>query len=200
MRYSFFLIWILLLLPFGAKPGDPPVPTSNLQYPLIESLEEARKDPLSVFRLSLKRDGIKNIPAEIWSFTNLLELDLSHNKIRRISDSISLLKNLLVLNLSYNRITELPPESGNLNELRHLLLYHNHLRGLPQEIGRLQQLTHLDLWYNEINTLPDSLSRLRQLHELDLRGMIMSESLKVKVRAWLPETKVQTAPDCNCIK
>jgi Leucine-rich repeat (LRR) protein len=107
---------------------------------------------------------------------------------------------LSVLNISFNKIRELPSQTGELHELRQLLAYHNKLQSLPSEIGRLEKLTHLDLWYNEISTLPDSLSRLQQLEELDLRGIIMSQSLKEKVRAWLPQTKVFTSPDCNCIK
>jgi Leucine-rich repeat (LRR) protein len=194
------LLIIILVLPTGARPGDPPLPPSLREYPVIESLEQARSNPSAVFRLKLRRAGLKNIPAEIWGFHNLLELDLSHNRIQSISDSLSLLKNLSVLNISFNKIRELPSQTGELHELRQLLAYHNKLQSLPSEIGRLEKLTHLDLWYNEISTLPDSLSRLQQLEELDLRGIIMSQSLKEKVRAWLPQTKVFTSPDCNCIK
>jgi Leucine-rich repeat (LRR) protein len=194
------LLLSFLLLPFGVFPGDPSLPAVVREYPLIESLEEAKANPSGVYRLSLRKKSLRKIPAEIWEFTNLLELDLSHNRIGQIPDSVRRLKNLQVLNISYNKLQALPSELGELRELRQLLAYHNRLETLPAEVGRLEQLTHLDLWYNEIVSLPDSLMRLRQLEEIDLRGMIISELQKDKVREWFPNARVLTAPDCNCIK
>ncbi|MEY4110024.1 MAG: hypothetical protein RLZZ46_378 [Bacteroidota bacterium] len=190
----------LIFLGFDMIPGDPTLPEGVKDFPLIESLEDALKNPQEVYRLRLRREGLRKIPTAIWSFSNLVELDLSHNKIQYISDSISLLKNLKVLNLSFNKIKELPPQIGDLSNLQQMLIYHNRLQTVPAELGRLNKLTHLDLWYNEIITLPDSISRLTSLQEIDLRGMMMSSGIKEKVKRWFPQSRVYTAPDCNCSK
>jgi len=48
------------------------------------SLEEALKRPAAVYRLNLQRQRLVKVPAEIFSFEHLEELNLSHNRIKAL--------------------------------------------------------------------------------------------------------------------
>jgi Leucine-rich repeat (LRR) protein len=96
--------------------------------------------------LDLSNQGLTNIPANVFSYTNLEKLDVSHNSLTgAIQSQIGNLKNLKILNASYNKMTGVPAEVGQLQNLESLDLSYNQLTGLPNELGNLQNLKTLNL-------------------------------------------------------
>ena len=64
------------------------------QQKVFTDLQEALRQPDSVFRLDLSRDRLKEFPLEILQLKQLRELNLSHNKIVQLPETISMLTNL----------------------------------------------------------------------------------------------------------
>ena len=96
--------------------------------------------------LDLSNQGLASIPMNVFTYTNLEELNVSNNLLTgAIQSQIGNLKNLRVLNASYNKMTGVPAEVGQLQNLEVLDLSYNQLTGLPNELGNLQKLKTLNL-------------------------------------------------------
>ena len=112
------------------------------------------------------------IPTELGSLTNLVELDLSSNGLTgAIPSELGNLTNLKVLNLGDTQLTgEIPAELGELIELEDLFLGGSPLTGtIPPELGGLVKLGRLYLTAAQLNgEIPPELSRLTNLRGLDL--------------------------------
>ncbi len=97
-------------------------------------------------QLNMSGQGLKAIPMDVFSQTDLQKLDLSQNNLTGAPQSqIGQLKNLTTLNLSNNSLTGLPAELGQLSKLEILNVSNNKLTGLPMELGNLTQLKVLDV-------------------------------------------------------
>ncbi len=59
-----------------------------LAAPVYDNLEEALKNPNSIYRLSLKGKKLKKFPMEIIQFKYLQELDISHNKLDSLPNAM----------------------------------------------------------------------------------------------------------------
>jgi len=162
------------------------------------SLEEALKDPDSVYILVLRRAKLTEFPKEIFKFKNLQELDLSKNKLQVIPGAIGTLLNLTDLNLSRNRLGTLPPGIGNLKNLKQLIIYQNEIASLPPEIGGLESLTYLDMWGNELEAMPVEIGNLKNLVELDMRVIEISDIHQKEIHDLLPHTKIHFSNSCDC--
>ena len=91
--------------------------------------------------LDLSNQGLTNIPMNVFTYTNLEELNVSYNNLTgAIQSQIGQLKNLKILNASYNKMTGVPAEVGQLQNLESLDLSYNQLTGLPNELANLQKL------------------------------------------------------------
>ena len=165
---------------------------------IYTSMEEALKEPYKVYRLHLKKQKLDSVPAAIFTFPNLQELDLSKNKLSALPDNIGELGRLQVLNISGNNIEQLPHSIGDLKNLRKLYANKNKLTSLPARIGDLSNLRMMDLWSNEISYFPEDLSKLKSLRKLDLRNILINDATQNKLREWLPNTKIFMDPDCKC--
>jgi hypothetical protein len=119
--------------------------------------------------LNLSGRELAALPAEVFSYPNLKELDLSRNLLETLPPEIGRLASLEKLILDGNRLAELPPEIGMLVNLEELHLAENKLRSLPAVICTLPHLRHLDLHANQLVALPDNVGELQQLRRLDLR-------------------------------
>lgn len=96
--------------------------------------------------LDLSDRGLSEIPSDVFSKTELQQLDVSGNRLTGAPQSqIGQLKNLTFLDLSDNMLTGLPAELGRLNKLETLDVSNNQLTGLPMELGNLTQLRLLDV-------------------------------------------------------
>jgi len=121
-------------------------------------------------KLDLSNKGIKTLPPEIGSLSNLQGLSLYNNRIETLPPEIGLLSNLSTLSLSKNQIKTLPPEIGLLRNLSGLSLNKNKIKTIPPEIGSLSKLQYLYLNNNQIETLPPEIGLLTNLQTLYLNN------------------------------
>lgn len=169
------------------------------EEPIYSSLEEALLNPDKVYRLTLRRKKLKEIPPEIFYLTNLQELNLSKNKITQIPTSINKLCKLQRLDLSQNKLITLAPELYDLLELQYLILNRNFIENLGTQIGNLTNLRYLDLWSNEIYRFPDEIMKLQNtLKVVDLRTIRIENHWQERIMNQLPNTKVLFTGGCNC--
>ena len=157
------------------------------------------KDPQQVYILHLRWKRLRDIPPEVFTFTNLRELDLGRNNIDSIPPDIARLPHLQKLVLERNLIRRLPMEIGLLGELQYLDLNRNPIDSLPDNLAYLPALRELVLWSTNITTIPDSFSELDgTLRLLDLRSCSLSYDEQQAIEQLLPNTKKQWDQACNC--
>lgn len=111
--------------------------------------------------LSLKYNSIRkieNIPITV------KKLYLSYNKLKDIDEKICGLKNLELLYLGYNFIKEVPIELSKLEKLRNLSLDDNLIRNLPIELSKLINLRHLYLTNNPIHHIPKEIQDIPKIN------------------------------------
>lgn len=84
------------------------------------------------------KTGLKLIPPEIKSLTNLRILGLRRNFIRALPSELFMLTNLRWLTLTGNMIEEIPFEVEGLKHLVHLNLQKNRIMRLPISFNHLQ--------------------------------------------------------------
>lgn len=157
------------------------------------------KDPQQVYILHLRWKRLRAIPKEVFTFTNLRELDLGRNNIDSIPPDIARLPHLQRLVLERNLIRHLPMETGLLSELQYLDLNRNPIDSLPDNLAYLPALRELVLWSTNITAIPDSFSELDgTLQLLDLRSCSLSYDEQQAIERLLPNTKKQWDQACNC--
>jgi len=100
--------------------------------------------------LSLSNRGLLEIPDELYTCTELTDLDLSGNQLASLSEKIGDLKRLEVLNLAGNRLQQLPDNIALLRRLRSLDLSKNEFAEFPKVMGDLRALVSLDLSANRL--------------------------------------------------
>lgn len=121
-------------------------------------------------RLDLTGIGLTKVPDEVWTLTDLTDLQLSNNKITRIPDDVGNLTELERLGLAGNRLTEIPEGIGGCECLEGLWAHGNLIGRVPDAIGRCERLRHLMLAGNRIRELPASLGDCKYLEELSVPG------------------------------
>jgi Leucine-rich repeat (LRR) protein len=169
-----------------------------MQQKEYHELDEAMKQPDSVYILNLSREKLTSFPEEIFQLKNLRILDISHNKIKEIPASIGTLVHLNGLDISNNKISSIPSSIGNMHDLISLKLNRNIIDSIPPEIGNLKNLEVLELWDNEIHFIPDEIKGLYNLKVLELRGILFNEEEQQRIKGLLPEANVYLSPSCNC--
>jgi len=103
--------------------------------------------------LDLSGRGLTSVPQDVFSRTDLTNLDLSSNNLTgALPAEIRHLKHLRTLNLSHNQFTGVPAEIGQLTDLEVLDLSYNFITGLPHELGHLTNLKILNLTGNDYST------------------------------------------------
>ena len=165
------------------------------------SLEQAlkQKDPLKVYKLSLKKLKLTELPASIYQFKNLQHLIISKNKLKEFPKEITQFNYLQILDIGSNKIEIVPKELGELIHLKEFYANQNKIVSIPPEIKNLKKLTYLDLWGNDIGSLPYEISELQNtLKEIDMRVILMSAKEHKKIKELLPETKIRFSKSCDC--
>ncbi len=118
------------------------------------------------------------IPPELGSLPNLLELHLNNNQLTgEIPPELAKVPRLWRLSLNNNQLTgAIPPQLGSLSSLQLLYLNNNQLSGeIPPELGSLGKLTKLYLEKNQLTgAIPPELGNLPLLVELDLNNNQLS--------------------------
>ena len=169
------------------------------QQPTFFSLQEAMLHPDSVFKLTLSKKKLKEIPAQVFTFKNLQILNLSKNSLKEIPAIINQLQNLQDLNLSGNEITAIPASIGTMKNLIHINFNRNLIEAIPPEIGTLQNLEVLEMWDNELDSVPDEIKNLNKLKILELRGILFSKDDQNYLKKLVPDARVYFSPACPCI-
>lgn len=114
-------------------------------------------------KLDLRNCGLRSIPNEVLSFTELVILDLGNdsycdddhkNKIKIIPKEISNLKSLKRLNLENNEIIEISEQLSELSKLTYLNLSNNHLTDISEKIANMPSLSEIYLDENPFDLLP----------------------------------------------
>lgn len=169
------------------------VPTFSLKKALQQ------KDPTTVYKLSLKKLKLNDLPKEIYQFKNVQHLDISKNKLKEFPKEIAQFKYLQILNISSNKIEIIPEELGQLIYLKEFYANQNKIVSIPPEIKHLKKLNYLDLWGNDIGVLPYEISELKNsLKEIDMRVILMSVKEHKKIKELLPDTKIRFSKSCDC--
>lgn len=100
-------------------------------------------------KCDLSNLSLLKLDDNLFSFSNLLELNLCENQLSCISEDIKNLQQLQTLNLSDNLLKELPKTIGDLTNLENLFLSGNDLKNLPKSITNLKNLKWLSLIDNK---------------------------------------------------
>ncbi|MCO6498908.1 MAG: leucine-rich repeat domain-containing protein [Vicingus serpentipes] len=191
--------FILLLLSFScfAQLIDCAALDTTKTYTLEQALRQ--KDHLGVYKLSLNKLKLTELPPEIYQFKNVQHLIISKNKLKEFPKEITQFKYLQILDISSNRIEIVPKELGELIYLKEFYANQNKIVSIPPEIKNLKQLTYLDLWGNDIGVLPHEISELKNsLKEIDMRVILMSAKEHKKIKELLPDTKIRFSKSCDC--
>jgi len=167
-------------------------------YNEYTDLKEALKQPDQVLKLSLRKQGLKEFPKEVFKLKNLQYLDLSKNKLEGLPDSITQLKQLQVLIVSKNELISLPNTIGGLSNLKYFKAGQNKIARIPFSFGNLEKLEYLDFWDNELDYFPESLNKLTNLEVMDLRNILISQENQNYIQGLLPNTKIYFSPACQC--
>ena len=196
--YKFLVSTLLIVFTISAKAqlldsiAFDTVPIFNLQQAL-------KQNPLNVYKLSLKKMKLTELPTAILDFKNLQYLDLQKNKFKTFPTNITAFKYLQELNISTNKIEIVTKELGQLIHLKKLTASSNHIVSLPKEIRHLKKLEFIDVWGNDIGSLPYEIQELKDnLKEIDMRVILMSKDESNKIKELLPKTKIRFSKSCNC--
>lgn len=155
--------------------------------------------PDSVVQLSLRRQHLKSIPPDVFSYRNLQVLDLSRNRIRIIPDSISRLTELRDLNMERNKIHSVPSAIGSLCHLRRINLSRNPILDLPASMSQLSQLEELIIWSTGVIEFPDSFRSLNYtLKLIDMRACPLMHNHQEAIEEMLPTPRKRWNYTCNC--
>ncbi|XP_039042006.1 receptor kinase-like protein Xa21 isoform X1 [Hibiscus syriacus] len=149
--------------------------------------------PTSLSNLSISLKHFKarackirgNLPTEIGSLNNIMELDLSTNELGgSIPAEIGRLKNLQFLDFSGNKLQgSIPHELCGLKGLQQLLLAMNDLdEPLPVCLGDLISLSVLDFSSNKLHSsIPLSFWSLSDILQVDLSSNYFNGSLPLDI-------------------
>lgn len=164
------------------------------------TLEQAlKKDPLTVYKLNLKKQKLADLPETIAQFKNLQSLNISKNKFTHFPAIIFQFSFLQHLDVSDNKIASIPPEIGSLTHLKRFSANETEISSLPLEIGKLKELSYLDIWGTNVASFPSEIEQLKEtLKEIDMRVIMMSNAEHQKIKELLPLTKIHFSKSCNC--
>lgn len=123
---------------------------------------------------------------------NDVGLDLSDRGLKAIPDDVFSRTDLEWLDLSGNRLTGAPQaEIRHLSKLKYLDLSDNSLTGLPAELGQLKGLENLDVSNNKLTGLPMELGNLTDLRVFDITGNAYSARDLEEISRKLPNTEIK---------
>ena len=124
--------------------------------------------------LSLNWDGLENLPEDIGRLKNLESLCLKGDQLKQLPNQIVSLSRLSYLEVIGSQMTELPVDFGNLSALRTIIFFRTQLQELPASFGKLNRLEVAEMDNNQLSKLPNDLSGLTNLRVLTLQGHQLS--------------------------
>lgn len=129
----------------------------------------------NIKRLTLRDNGLSELPDFIGNIKNLEELDLSNNCFKHLPEYIGNFIKLKKLVLKGNELVSLPSDISRLALLEELFLSNQKIEILPESIGDMQNLRRLYLNNNPLAKLPSSISKLQKLEALTLASTYIEE-------------------------
>lgn len=153
---------------------------------LLELIEEAKDKSWKA--LDLSNCGLREVPTEIGTLTELEVLDLGNSGPEDEDD------------LSRNLLLTLPAEIGNLKSLTDLCLHETKLKYLPKEISKLSNLTNINLNGCDFKEFPEEICELKNLCKLAINDSFTKVSEKIcnlleLKELFLPESLISTLPE-----
>jgi Leucine-rich repeat (LRR) protein len=135
--------------------------------------------------LFLKGNALKEIPEDIGTLYELIELNLADNlDLGKLPAGICNLRNLKKLDIRYCGLTELPHDIGNLKSLESLQMWGNAFIELPSGITELTNLKELYLKNNKLTSMPYGMIKMDNLKYVDVQLNYLCNVLP-EVDAWL---------------
>ncbi|OJJ21510.1 hypothetical protein BKI52_13280 [marine bacterium AO1-C] len=131
-------------------------------------------------------------PVKICVLEQLKELTLRRNQITHIPAEIGLLNNLEMLEVSeHPQLTALPPEIGKLTKMIYLDVSENPIFTLPSEVGQFERLTYLSATNTDLQHLPTELKQLKKLEQLDIMNVPISVKEVELLKEQLPNCVIR---------
>lgn len=166
------LLFFLLLLcgSCGVREAliDRQATTVNLSRQGLKEIPEEVFFNTDVKVLKLYGNQLDSIPERISELVHLEKLYLGRNNIKSLPNSLGKLKNLKLISAQYNELTNLPSSIGELENLEQIILNQNLLDSIPKSIGNLKKLVVLQLKFNHLKELPTELGACTNLQFIHL--------------------------------
>lgn len=143
------------------------------QTQCYKDIETALANKDCIECIDLSKQQLKEIPNQIYEFSNLKKIILRKNKIKHIPDSLSTLVHLHYIDLSSNYIETLPQSLSALN-VDTLIMCDNPIYEFPKEFRK---------W---------------SLKYLDLRAIQMNKEEQKNIKSIFPSAKIRMDHPCNC--
>lgn len=189
-KLIFFLF--ILALPVFSQAQD------STKTKVFRNLDMALRNPGEVEILDLSKQHLKDVPVEIFKFTNLRELYLSKNRITKIPAEIGTLTKLEIVDFSRNKLESFPDEITKCTKLKKLIANNNIINELPAKMNMFQQLEYLDLWSNDLGAFPESIRFCKKIKEVDMRVIELTKLEQETMQKLLPNATIYFSPHCNC--
>lgn len=133
-------------------------------------------DSLTITEISLRREKLETLPANLTAFKNLEVLDLRNNKLDTLPESI-----------------------GQLKHLKTILLSRNKLQHFPEVLKQIKSLEHIDLWDNEITDLNFGPKAFPRLKYLDISGILLQPDVYERLTEDFQSIEFNSSPPCDCM-
>jgi hypothetical protein len=115
--------------------------------------------------------ALMQVPKAVFAVTGLRVLSLKRNRLGSLPADIIQLQALVELDLSENpELDCLPDEIGGLLSLESLDISECRFKALPPALGKLARLARLIAYKNQISAVPDELQACTALREVRCRG------------------------------
>ena len=141
----------------------------------FRSLDEALKQPDSVYKLILFGKTYDWVPDEVYSFKYLNTLELSKNNLSTLPNYIGDMIYLQGLYLSENEFTDIPNVIYCLPNLKRLRFGDNKFEFIPKKLLEKKCLEELYFGGNQIGELPDEIFNMLQIKVIDLNNNKISD-------------------------
>lgn len=166
----------------------------------IYRLEEVvNANPDTIYAISLSKSKLRELPKELWKFSNLKELHLDKNRLTSLPDSLDLFKKLEFLNLDRNDFEIVPLVISRLENLKKLVLSRNQINVISGNLFYCSKLEEIDFYDNPIGAVEPKIYEMKQLKKLDIEGVMLSTKTHSEVKTKLNWVQVSMDPPCKCL-
>lgn len=140
------------------------------------NLKEALQNPEHYKSARFNGLGLTEFPEELFSFTNLEEIDISRNALTTLPDRLNEFKNLKELHVNKNQLTQLGTEITNCIGLEVLQIQHNPLKIISTQIGTMAALREITIGeVAEGCIIPLELWTLKDIRKIKITNAYLTE-------------------------